>query len=241
MPVSIKVIIDAIDHPLYIKFIGWGISLLVGNDLLFDTFGNARILKFMAKAKVGPKSIRQVFLSHQDPDHVGGLFAFLEKNPDVTVFACKSFTPEFKEKVKNTGARLVEVSGAPLEIRKNIFSSGEMTRMIKGKLVPEQALVIKEGGNLTILTGCAHPGLVRMVEEIKKSFGGKVKLLAGGFHFCDSKEPEVREALDALAALGVEKVAPFHCTGKIAYKLFRKKYLKNYTKPRTGNIITLPH
>ena len=37
--------------------------------------------------------------------------------------------------------------------------------------------------------------------------------------------------------LGVEKVAPCHCTGKVAYGQFQKEYKENFIKTGTGTIL----
>lgn len=47
----------------------------------------------------------------------------------------------------------------------------------------EHSLVIFTDNGLIILTGCAHPGVVEIVERAKKITKQEVLLVAGGFHF----------------------------------------------------------
>ncbi|MGD2278944.1 MAG: hypothetical protein PVH45_02470 [Candidatus Omnitrophota bacterium] len=61
-----------------------------------------------------------------------------------------------------------------------------MTGAIRGdyKMQPieEQALAVKTSKGVTVITGCAHPGVVRIVEEVKGRFAGeKLYCVFGGF------------------------------------------------------------
>ena len=54
---------------------------------------------------------------------------------------------------------LVEVHG-PVEIRPGIHTTGEV-----GRGIVEQALLVETGDGLVVVTGCAHPGVVKMVRR----------------------------------------------------------------------------
>ena len=143
----------------------WGFSCVIrGTEktILFDTGGDGSILLTnMEKLGIDPKEIDLVVLSHIHGDHVGGLSRFLEKNPEVVVYLPKSFPKGFKDGVKEYGAKIVEVQG-PLKICEEVYSTGELGTWIK-----EQSLIIYTEKGLIVITGCAHPGIVKIVDKAK--------------------------------------------------------------------------
>jgi 7,8-dihydropterin-6-yl-methyl-4-(beta-D-ribofuranosyl)aminobenzene 5'-phosphate synthase len=66
---------------------------------------------------------------------------------------------------------------------------------------------------LVIRTGCAHPGIDNIIDDVKKMFNEKIYLLIGGLHLKDSNQERIRDVILNLRACGIEKVAPMHCTG----------------------------
>ena len=93
-------------------------------------------------------------------------------------------------------------------------------------------LVINSKKGLIIMTGCSHPGIENIVKKFKEMFPlKKIYLAVGGFH----RPPET--AVKGLRTLGVEKVAPSHCTGDQVIELFRKEYGDDFLEYGVGAII----
>ena len=216
----------------------WGFSCLVElgeQTILFDTGGSADILLSNMRALgIDPGRIQKVVLSHIHGDHVGGLFGFLEENNAVTVYLPASFPKEFKERVRGFGARVVEVHG-PMEIGEGVYSTGELGTWIK-----EQALVVESPEGLVVITGCAHPGIVQMVQKAKEIGKEKVHLVLGGFHMAGMPEARVRTVIEAFRALGVARVAPCHCSGDLTRRLFQEAWGDGFYPAGVGWSIELP-
>lgn len=144
----------------------WGFSCVVKGaekTILFDTGEDGSILlSNMNKLGIHTKEIDLVVLSHFHDDHVGGLSSFLEINTDVTVFVPQSFPESFKERVRVYGANIIDVQN-PLKICENVYSTGEL-----GTSIIEQSLIIHTDEGLIVITGCAHPGIVKTVEKAKQ-------------------------------------------------------------------------
>ena len=217
----------------------WGFSCLVqmkGMNLLFDTGGDWRTLEHnMRELRVDPRSIGIVLLSHAHGDHTGGLGGFLAVNPNVEVWLPGSFPPSFKRSISQAGAIVREIGPDPVEIRPNLFSTGEMGTWIK-----EQSLVIRLKAGLAVITGCAHPGVVSIVQRAKERIGGEVYLVMGGFHLGGANDRELRYIISSFRGLGVRKVAPCHCSGNRARELFRQEYNADYIDAHVGSVIELP-
>ena len=213
----------------------WGFSCLIEGPektIMFDVGGEGSVLlKNMEKLKIDPKAVDVIVLSHIHYDHIGGLSAFLEKNPNVTVYMPKSLPQRVKDKVKKAGAKLVEVK-KPTKICKDVYSTGELGGWIK-----EQSLIIKTTKGAVVVTGCAHPGIVNIVKKAKEMLKTDVYLVLGGFHLCWMNGWQIKRIINGVKGEKVEKVAPCHCSGDLARKLFKKIYKENFISVGVGKRI----
>jgi 7,8-dihydropterin-6-yl-methyl-4-(beta-D-ribofuranosyl)aminobenzene 5'-phosphate synthase len=241
---TIKVVFDNNPYMEGLKT-AWGFSALItGTEkaILFDTGGDGSLLlSNMKKLAIEPNDIDVVVLSHIHGDHTGGLAGFLQKNCNVTVFMPESFPKKFKENVQKYGARVVDVN-QPLKICENVYSTGQL-----GILIKEQSLIIQTKAGLIVITGCAHPGIVKIVtaaKDLMKSLDpardrDEVLLVMGGFHLEWATSGKIEKIISAFKQLGVHFIAPCHCTGEKARDLFEKHFGKNYINIGAGKIITL--
>lgn len=215
----------------------WGFSCYIeGTEktILFDVGGESSVLLGnVKKLGIDPESIDTIVLSHIHYDHIGGLSDFLKVNAEVTVLLPESLPQSIKDTVTNAGAKLVEVH-KPVKICKNVYSTGEL-----GGFIKEQSLVIKTSKGLVVITGCAHPGIVNIVKEAKEMHGSQVYLALGGFHLCWMNSWQVKGIVKGLKEQNVKKVAPCHCSGDLARKLFEKIYEKDFILSGVGKKITI--
>ncbi|KPJ70661.1 hypothetical protein AMJ51_01370 [Microgenomates bacterium DG_75] len=216
---------------------GHGFSCLAKSKdqtILFDTGADSlTLLSNMEKLGINPQEIDIIVLSHIHSDHVDGLWGLLEKNKDVKVYLPASFPDSFREKIKSYGANYQDVKSS-IQIKEGIYSTGEL-----GTFIKEQALVVKTEKGLVVLTGCAHPGVVSMVRKAKEVGGDKIHLVMGGFHLGGTPDSEIEEIIKDLKQLGVDKVAPCHCSGDRARQLFQIRFGENYFENGVGKEINL--
>ena len=216
----------------------WGFSCLVeGTEktLLFDTGGNGAILLSNMKALgIDPKRVDAIILSHIHGDHIGGLPAFLDRNHDVVVYLPASFPLRLKEAVRGNGATVEEISG-PQRVCNGVYTTGELGRDIR-----EQALAVRTPQGTVIITGCAHPGIVTIVETARKLQEENIYMILGGFHLLSRSAGDIAKIAARLKELGVCKVAPSHCTGERARKFFRAAWDTDFIASGLGTIITIP-
>ena len=205
---------------------GWGFAawLQYGNrTVLFDTGADgALLLSNMATLGLDPRTIEIVVLSHIHGDHTDGLAALLDVNSQVTIYVPQAFPTGFKDQARAAGATVVDVS-EPLEILPGLWTTGQM-----GTQLVEQALVVKTVQGLVVVTGCAHPGVDRMVARAQEIGQDEVYLVLGGFHLGGATEQRIQSILAEFRRLGVQEVAPCHCTGDRAKELFRRVYGEHF-------------
>jgi len=209
-------------HTKWDRFIrNWGISFLIDDDILFDTFGKPSVLfRNMKKQNVDIFKIKHIIISHEHWDHINGLWKILKLNNNLTVYICQHTPEAIKTKIKSFGAKIQEIDGQ-FKIKENVFSIGEMPSNYDG--IYEQALCLKTEKGLVVLTGCAHPEIVQIIEKVKQQFGYNKNIyeVIGGFHLKDSSLQEIKNVVATLKSMDIKKFAPLHCTGKTAVDLFK--------------------
>jgi 7,8-dihydropterin-6-yl-methyl-4-(beta-D-ribofuranosyl)aminobenzene 5'-phosphate synthase len=212
----------------------WGFGCLIERGetmILFDTGGDGEILlSNMVVLGFDADDVDIVVLSHIHGDHTGGLSSLLASGVRPTVYVPRSFPASFKTQVQ-ASTTLVEVDKAR-EISPGIYTTGQM-----GQGVIEQALVLRTPQGLVVVTGCAHPGIVETVGRAKEVGGDEVYLVLGGFHLGGMNEAKIREIIANFRRLGVQKVAPCHCTGDKAIGLFRDAYREDFIRNGVGTVL----
>lgn len=227
----------------------WGFSAtIIGIDktILFDTGGGRLLLDNMEKLAIEPDCVEIIVLSHIHGDHTGGLGSFLEKNSNVIVYIPVSFPKKFKDNARNSGAKIIEANpvrsktsisngvSESLQICENVYSTGQL-----GKLIKEQSLIIRTDKGLVVITGCAHPGIVNIVNTAKTLMKDDILLVMGGFHLEWATKGRIEKIISAFKQLGVRYVGPCHCSGQKARSLFEKHFGSNYINIGAGKVITL--
>ncbi len=220
--------------------LGWGLSILVGKNLLFDTGETEEaLLNNIKKLKIDISLIEKVVISHDHWDHTGGLWGLLKGKKGIKVYGCAGFSQEFKDKVSSAGAKLI-VNKDFLEISKNVYLSGEIIGDYNGQKISEQALVIEDDKGIGVLTGCAHPGIVNILKSIKGHFIDKeFAAVLGGFHLMNKTSNEIKEVLAAFKNLKVKKAGPTHCSGPKAQDIFKAQYRDNFIEALVGTTIKI--
>ena len=79
-----------------------------------------------------------------------------------------------------------------------------------------------------------------MAEKAKAYLDNDIYLLMGGFHLASKSDAQVRKIINRLKALGVKKVAPSHCTGDNAIRMFREAWADDFIEGGLGAVIEVP-
>ncbi len=83
--------------------------------------------------------------------------------------------------------------------------------------VPDDAfLLLRTGAGPVAVLGCCHSGLVNTLARLRQEGIGRLHAVVGGLHLYNAPPGEVDDAAAALAAFGVERILPGHCTGDAA-------------------------
>ncbi len=219
---------------------GWGFSCLVDGRILFDTGESPdSLLHNFEMFGLDLSGIETVVISHDHWDHTGGLWQVLKEAPGLQVMGCPGFRAEFKNKVERLGGNLVEIRDWT-DLDSSISVTGEIEGEYGGSAIAEQALVVRTRKGTTIITGCSHPGIVRIVKVVKDARpDDHLSLVLGGFHMKDQDPRSIESTIKELKKLKVEAVGPTHCTGAEAIQRFRNHYGDKVVSIASGKIITI--
>lgn len=215
---------------------GWGFSALVDDRVLFDTgCDGKRLFKNMQKMNISIEKIKAIAISHNHWDHWGGLKELLNQRPGIQMWLGREGFEKSRFLRSLPGGNIIHYPGRFSAISNGIYSSGEVEGRYMMKKMPEQALIIQTEKGITVITGCAHPGVVKILETVRERFQDRIYCVLGGFHLFGKRRKTIRAIIDRFRKLGVEKAAPCHCSGKTALEMFRKEYGEKFIEVKVGD------
>ena len=125
------------------------------------------------------------------------------------------------------------------------FGKGRLKMVRNGQIEPDsfdhEMMTVLEGDNgLLVLTGCAHNGVLNMLEAVRQAFPGRsISAVIGGFHLLYEELDEIRMIGQALAAMEIPVIYTGHCTGEMALDLLEIGLGGRMQRLHTGMIINI--
>ncbi len=244
------------------------------HKILFDTGRGELFAKNAAKLGVDLSQVDIAFLSHGHYDHGGGLPIFLTMNTKARIYIQPdAFGPYYSERPGGNIAyigidpalkksdRFVYV-GTDLviddELRifaqppgHDLLSTGNESLLTKigDEYVPddfthEQSLLVSDEGMTLLIAGCAHRGIVNIIENVKQKTSAFPKYVIGGFHLFNPAEKKAEEpALIRDVGIYLKSTeAQFytcHCTGLEPYQELKKLLGDHINYAATGRVLQL--
>jgi len=213
----------------------WGFSAYVDNGktkVLVDTGPNFRVLEKNAKViGVNLDEISAIFISHLHGDHCGALEILLNKHElDVPVFVPSKRCLKWKLRF----GKLIYVD-KPMKLIDEMYSTGPIDFWLS-----EQSFVAKVNENSSILvTGCAHPGIVKIIESTIKTFRFNVLAVVGGMHLMGANRFELEKIVEKINSFRVEHICPCHCSGDDFVKVLLNRFSGKVHRCGCGATINL--
>lgn len=214
-------------------------------------------------------------LSHAHNDHCGGLLTFLERNRSAKVYLQKEafgayyvVTPSkcayigLDEALRGYMDRFVLTEGVTrLDDELTLFSGIQTHELLSeanatlrekvGEEYPrdpfrhEQDLLVTENGKTVLFAGCAHNGIVNILNRAEDILGRAPDYVFAGFHLYNPSlgQSEPRRLVDAvgerLRALRATRYITGHCTGEEAYGWLRETLGDQLAYMATGTSFTI--
>lgn len=98
---------------------------------------------------------------------------------------------------------------------------------VRDDFVHEQYLVIRDDDRMLLLSGCAHNGMLSIMDAFKEKYGVSPGVVISGFHLMKNMQytdEEITEITDIGKQLKTypTKFITCHCTGEQAYKIMKR-------------------
>ncbi|MBD3246905.1 MAG: MBL fold metallo-hydrolase [Candidatus Omnitrophica bacterium] len=211
---------------------GWGLAYLLDGRLLFDTGEKGEyLLENLRVLQIDAARVEMIVISHAHWDHTGGLSAFLDLHRHASVAGCAE-----AENLLSlpSGTRFVPVTEGQ-ELIPGVWTSGCLTTRYHDAPLAEQALFVKTGSGIAVLSGCAHPGILSFVELARHCFPEEpLTFVGGGFHLINRDPREIRYIADKMKQMGVQRVGPSHCSGYEAFEIFQQVFGSDCVRLKVG-------
>lgn len=249
------------------------------HKIIFDTGQSDAFLTNAKMLGVDIELVDSVIISHAHYDHLGGLIPFLKINHSAKIFLKKEIFDSqyfsvrkntlknigFSEELKKYENRFVYVSNTtqldeliiishiekhyPMPRGNNLLFKTTDNKLIADNFDHELIFVIEENNALCIFSGCAHSGILNIINTVKNNFSDKkIKQVIGGFHLMAENEFVKTESEDELINLAKEidqlsadiHFYTGHCTSHKAIRTLKKVFDERLNTFSTGeNIIIL--
>lgn len=248
----VTLIEDTCAHPECCSEHGLSVYIETGNHkILMDTGATNAFIGNAAKLSVDLEKVDTVIISHGHYDHAGGLLAFCEINKNAQIYMQRTATRDFYHGERYIGIDK-EIQNLPqvrflcgdyrideeLSLFTNIAgrrfypqSNLRLSERVNGENVQdaflhEQCLVVHTPESAVLLSGCAHNGILNILDRYQELYHGVPDLAVSGFHMMKKADytPEelrtIRETAMELKKLKT-KFYTGHCTGQKALDLMK--------------------
>ena len=242
-----------------------------GHTLLFDAGCGNLFAENAQKLGLDLKNVEYFILSHSHLDHGGGIPRFLQENQTARLYIRERAFDRFYAKRANDEYQLVsidptlrdnprvvrtpdhlmidenlelfsDVSGQEFPSSANrhlLMREGEAYR--QDTFAHEQNLIVEERDHAVLIAGCAHKGIVNIVNRFREKKGRWPDVVIGGFHLYNptkkrSEDPAlVRQIGDFLRRTRAIYYTG-HCTGPEAARLLIDQ-LGDQVRPLSSGLV----
>ena len=237
---------------------------------LLDTGASDMFIHNAEKMVIDLEDVDYVFISHGHSDHIGGLMAFLEINNKAKIilsknalsqrfFSVRKGLREISSQIdiSNYSDRFIfidevttfenEIFAFPCQQEIYALPKANNSLMTEGTdgLKPDnfnhEIVVCFGTDDLLVYTGCAHHGVLNILNSVQTVTGMRISTLIGGFHLLDGypdqyeTEEEITKIAESLATNYPDTmIYTGHCTGNNVFSLLKKKLADNMKFFHTG-------
>lgn len=239
-----------------------------GKRILFDTGNDSTgFVENAHRLGIDLDRLDAVVISHRHGDHTAGLRHVLGLNPHVKVYvpddeAFGGATPAsfFRQPEPSLPATMRYFGGAVPDVvphgsawqgvnfirvdtTMEIAPGFRLVRNISSTQffseTPELSLVIDTPEGQVVVVGCSHPGIEQIIASVAAS-DPIIAMVVGGLHLVTTSPTDIeRTGIAVRDQWKVQRIAPGHCTGEIAFAILRTVFGERYQYAGVGSVIDL--
>lgn len=243
------------------------------HKILVDAGASDAFLRNAELLGIDLKETDAMFLSHGHYDHGGGIKAFAEINPKARIYVRENVFEEYYhdrpsgmdyiglDRELRKLPQIVIVGGdLRLDKELSLFTNVTGRRMwpegnrelkvrkqgalVQDEFSHEQYLILETEGKEILVSGCAHNGILNILDAYRERRGRLPDLVISGFHMMKKSEYTVeesemiRQTAEELRQMPVRFVTG-HCTGMPAYEMMREIMGEQISYIRSGEELEL--
>ncbi|MPM75383.1 hypothetical protein SDC9_122375 [bioreactor metagenome] len=244
------------------------------HKILFDTGASGLFAENAGKLGIDLTKVDLAVISHGHYDHGGGLKTFLDINNKAKIYLHqKAFEPHYANRPGGKKAYIgLDESLLPneqfvfcddrymIDEKLELFSGVEAKRFVpsgntdlfkkngdafvQDDFAHEQNLIISDNGKTLLIAGCAHNGIINIIDQFKAEKGCLPDYVIGGFHLYNhgTKQNEAPSVVDEIGKSLLETHAQYytcHCTGIESYTHLKAVMGENIDYISTGDQLTI--
>lgn len=239
------------------------------HKILLDTGASDAFLENAKVLGIDLTQVDMVVLSHGHYDHADGILAFAKLNPNVTIYLQKVAGQDYYN-LRDDMEKYIGIDKRILDLPQVHFLNGDYRideevyiftdihgrkywpqsnlllkekvegRFIQDTFAHEQCLVISEKQAKVLLSGCAHNGILNILEAYQERFKGTPDKVISGFRMMKRGEYTTEE-IEVIEDTARElkklhtKFYTGHCTGEAAFEIMKAIMGKQLTFVHSGD------
>lgn len=223
--------------------------------LLVDAGASDKFITNAAKLNIDLTKVDSLILSHGHYDHSGGIMPFAKLNPKASIYIHEKASGDYySEKPDRTYYAGIDKRIAILpqtitvkedtRIDDELFlftnvtgrrhwpqGNKKLKKLVDGNLLQdefdhEQYLVIKAEGKEILMSGCAHNGILNILDRYIELEGHEPDAVISGFHmmkatgYSEQEIETIRQTACELRKYST-KFYTGHCTGELAFEIMK--------------------
>ena len=242
------------------------------HKLLVDTGASDAFIHNAKVLGIDLTKIDTVILSHGHYDHSGGILSFVKMNPNAKIYMQKNAAGQYYHKDETVEKYIgldQEIKHLPqviwvdgdlkidneLELFSNVtgrrlWPQGnlELKELVDGAFLQdefshEQYLVVTDGDKKLLISGCAHNGVLNILEKYRELYGDNPYAMISGFHMrkkSDYTDEDIAVMEETARELCDTDTVFYtgHCTGEYPFEVMKKILGEQLVYVRSGEEIS---
>ena len=225
--------------------------------LLMDTGASDLMLRNAEKIGIDLTGVDTVILSHGHHDHGGGILPFSEIGPSAKIFIQADAAGDFYSDEVGGELRYIGLDKRIFELPQVVAVRGDLriddelflmsgiglehplpSGCLKQRMMTEaglaqddfrheQCLVISQGEKIYLFSGCAHHGILNIMDRFREAYGRDPDAVFSGMHmmkrfgaYTEEEIAQIEETAEELAKTGTVFYTG-HCTGLEAFDIMK--------------------